>query len=61
MKLTYGSGIFSLALKMWACKMDMDIFRNKKEDLFEDVDEVITVGDFYKKTKVKACTCCSYK
>jgi peroxiredoxin family protein len=25
----------------------MDMFHYKKEDLYEGVDEVITVGDFY--------------
>ena len=36
-------------VKLWACKLAMDMFHYKKEDLFEDVDDVITVGDFYNK------------
>lgn len=36
-------------VKLWACKLAMDMFHYKKEDLFDDVDDVITVGDFYGK------------
>jgi peroxiredoxin family protein len=35
-------------VKLWACKLAMDMFHYKKEDLYEGVDSVITVGDFYK-------------
>jgi peroxiredoxin family protein len=35
-------------VKMWACKLAMDMFHYKKEDLYEGIDDVITVGDFYK-------------
>jgi len=35
-------------VKMWACKLAMDMFHYTKDDLYEGVDEVITVGDFYK-------------
>ena len=38
-------------VKMWACKLAMDMFHYKKEDLFEGISEVITVGDFYKKSE----------
>lgn len=38
-------------VRMWACKLAMDMFHYKKEDLFEGVEEVITVGDFYKKSE----------
>lgn len=33
--------------KLWACKLAMDMFGLNKEDLIDDVDAVITVGDFY--------------
>jgi peroxiredoxin family protein len=33
--------------KLWGCKLAMDMFDYKKEDLFDDVDDIITVGDFY--------------
>ncbi|MBK9256374.1 MAG: DsrE/DsrF/DrsH-like family protein [Saprospiraceae bacterium] len=35
-------------VKLWACKLAMDMFHYKKEDLIEDLDGVLTVGDFYK-------------
>ncbi len=36
-------------VKLWACKLAMDMFHFKKEDMYEDIDGVITVGDFYNK------------
>jgi peroxiredoxin family protein len=33
--------------KLWACKLAMDMFHIKKEDLIEDINGVLTVGDFY--------------
>jgi peroxiredoxin family protein len=38
-------------VKMWACKLVMDMFHYTKDDLYEGVDDVITVGDFYKYSK----------
>ncbi len=35
-------------VKLWVCKLAMDMFHLKKEDMYEDIDGVITVGDFYK-------------
>lgn len=35
--------------KVYACKLAMDMFKLKKEDLHEEVDSVLTVGDFYEK------------
>jgi peroxiredoxin family protein len=35
-------------VKLWACKLAMDMFHYKEEDMFEDLDGVLTVGDFYK-------------
>lgn len=35
-------------VKLWACKLAMDMFHYKKDDLYEGVDAIITVGDFYK-------------
>lgn len=34
-------------VKLWACKLAMEMFHLEKEDLFEEVDGVLTVGDFY--------------
>jgi peroxiredoxin family protein len=36
-------------VKLWACKLAMDMFHIGKEDLIEDLDGVLTVGDFYDK------------
>ena len=33
--------------KLWACKLAMEMFGLEREDLYEDVDDVLTVGDFY--------------
>lgn len=35
-------------VKLWACKLAMDMFHYQREDLIEDLDGVLTVGDFYK-------------
>jgi len=33
--------------KIWGCKIAMDMFSLKREDLRDDVDGVLTVGEFY--------------
>jgi len=33
--------------EIYACKMAMDMFKLKKEDLWEGVQSVLTVGEFY--------------
>jgi len=33
--------------KIFACKLAMDMFKLKKEDLWDRVDDVLTVGQFY--------------
>ena len=33
--------------EIFACKLAMDMFKLKKEDLWEGVKDVLTVGDFY--------------
>jgi peroxiredoxin family protein len=33
--------------KIWACKLGMDMFRIKRDDLCEHVSGVLTVGEFY--------------
>jgi len=35
--------------KLWACKLAMDMFHYQREDLIDEVDEVITVSDFYER------------
>jgi peroxiredoxin family protein len=33
--------------KVYACKLAMDMFKFTKEDLWEEVDGILTVGEFY--------------
>ena len=33
--------------KLWACKLAVDMFHLKEEDLIEDLDGILTIGDFY--------------
>ncbi|WP_420318187.1 DsrE/DsrF/DrsH-like family protein [Ekhidna sp.] len=35
--------------KVFACKLAMDMFHLKKEDLWDELDDVLTVGDFYER------------
>lgn len=37
--------------KLWVCKLAMDMFDLKEEDLYEDIDGVLTVGGFYERAK----------
>jgi len=36
-------------VKLWACKLALDMFHYTKEDLVPEIEAVITVGDFYAK------------
>ena len=36
-------------VKLWGCKLAMDMFHLQKEDLIDDLDGILTVGDFYKR------------
>jgi len=38
-------------VKLWACKLAMEMFHYKKEDMYDEIDGVLTVGDFYKKSE----------
>jgi peroxiredoxin family protein len=33
--------------KVYACKLAMDMFKFKKEDLWDQVSDILTVGEFY--------------
>ena len=35
-------------VKLWACKLAMDMFHYNREDMYADLDGILTVGDFYK-------------
>ncbi|MFN4763450.1 DsrE/DsrF/DrsH-like family protein [Gillisia sp. Q332] len=34
-------------VKLWACKLAVDMFHISEKDLIEDLDGVLTIGDFY--------------
>jgi peroxiredoxin family protein len=36
-------------VKLWACKLAMDMFHIETDKLIDDLDGVLTVGDFYEK------------
>lgn len=33
--------------KLWGCKLAIDMFHLKDEDLIDDLDGILTIGDFY--------------
>jgi peroxiredoxin family protein len=37
--------------KLWACKLAMDMFHIEKDHLIDEIDGVLTVGDFYGRAK----------
>lgn len=38
-------------VKLWACKLAMDMFHLSSDELFDDIDGVLTVGGFYDRAK----------
>ncbi len=39
--------------KLWACKLAMEMFHLTQDDLYDDVDGVLTVGGFYERAAGK--------
>jgi len=35
--------------KLWACQLAVDMFHLEKKDLIDDLDGILTIGDFYSK------------
>ena len=35
--------------RLWACKLAMDMFHLTPDDLYEDIDGVLTIGEFYER------------
>jgi peroxiredoxin family protein len=33
--------------KLWACKLAADMFHVKREDLIDELDDILTIGEFY--------------
>jgi peroxiredoxin family protein len=48
-------------VKLWACKLAMDMFHYKKEDMYDGIEAVITVAIFTNKVRAKERTCCLYR
>ncbi len=38
--------------KLYGCKLAMDMFKLKKEDMRDDLDGIFTVGEFYERAQV---------
>ena len=37
--------------KLWGCKLALDMFKIKEEELIDDLDGVLTIGGFYERAK----------
>jgi peroxiredoxin family protein len=42
-------------VELYACKLAMDMFNLTKDDLFEGVEDVLTIGDFYARASGEGC------
>ena len=36
-------------VSLWACKLAVDMFKLEKEDLIDEIDGILTIGDFYER------------
>jgi len=41
--------------KLWACKLAVEMFHLKEEDLIDDIDGILTIGDFYNRANKEDC------
>ncbi len=41
--------------KLWACKLAVDMFHLKEEDLIDEIDGILTIGDFYNRANNEDC------
>ncbi len=41
--------IHASGAKIYACKLAVDMFKLKMEDMYDDIDGVLTIGEFYEK------------
>lgn len=39
--------------RLWACKLAMEMFHISREDLYDDLDGILTVGGFYERAQGK--------
>jgi len=40
-------------VKLWACKLAIDMFHLKREDLIDEIDDILTIGDFYNRANTE--------
>jgi len=36
-------------VRLWACKLAVDMFKLKKEDFIDEIEDIITIGAFYER------------
>ncbi len=41
--------------KLWACKLAVEMFKLKEKDLIDELDGILTIGDFYGQADVDGC------
>lgn len=41
--------------RLWACKLAVDMFHLKEEDLIDELDGILTIGDFYNRADQEGC------
>jgi peroxiredoxin family protein len=39
--------------KLWACKLAVDMFKLEEKDLIDELDGVLTIGDFYERADIE--------
>ena len=39
--------------KLWACKLAVDMFKLEKEDMVDEIDGILTIGDFYNRANME--------
>jgi len=41
--------------KLWGCKLAIDMFHLKETDLIDELDGILTIGDFYSRADQEGC------
>ena len=39
--------------KLWACKLAVDMFKLEEKDLVDELDGILTIGDFYERADIE--------
>jgi peroxiredoxin family protein len=40
--------------RLWACKLAVDMFHLKEEDLIDEIEDILTIGDFYNRADAES-------